>query len=315
MSVVRFYGAKPDTYDHRDHRKRYSQSDIPPSWKHPNADLSEHVRLVYDQKDIGSCTANALCAAYALDLVKQPQTDYFNPSRLFLYYNTREREGHVKYDSGASIRETVKAMNCKGVCTESDWPYITSKFRSQPPQACYDAARGNNLCKYERLDQDIDHLRACLKKDNCPFAFGFKVYQSFHGERNQRYGDMSMPTAWERMNESDGRHAVVAVGYDDSRKRIKVLNSWGSGWGDRGYFYMPYDYITDSDLCYDFWKITFACERGKPRPKGTVACGSSGSGGSGYSASSWSGSGGGGACGYGGSPSYGGGRGWGNRGW
>ena len=300
MSVVRFYGAKPDTYDRRDYKKSYTAADIPS--RHQNADLSKYVHHVYDQQDLGSCTANALCAAYGLDLVKQSQTSkggyyYFDPSRLFLYYNTREREGYVKYDSEASIRETVKAMNCKGVCKESDWPYVTSKFRTQPPQRCYDAADGNNLCTYERLDQDINHMRACLKKDNCPFAFGFKVYPSFHRQVN---GEMPMPTAQERQRESDGRHAVVAVGYDDSRRRFKILNSWGADWGDHGYFYMPYDFIKDSSLCFDFWKITFACERGKPRPKGTVKCTAGSGGGSGYSTSC---SGSGGAYGYG---SYGG---------
>ena len=306
MSVVCYYGAKPDAHDYRDHKKTYSQTDIPSKWHHPNADLSVYVHHIYNQRDLGSCTANALCAAYALDLVKQSQKlsggyYYFDPSRLFLYYNTREREGCVKYDSGASIRESVKAMNCRGVCEESVWPYVVDKFKTKPSQSCYEAAQGNNLCKYERLDQNIDHLRACLKKDNCPFVFGFRVYQSFHSDRNQRYGDMPMPTAMERRIESVGRHAVVAVGYDDSRKRIKVLNSWGSGWGDKGYFYMPYDYIMNSDLCFDFWKITFACERGKPRPKGTVKC-TSGPG----SDSSASCSGSGGACGY---------RSYGKRGW
>ncbi len=306
MSVVRYYGAKPDTYDHRDHKKEYSQAEIPSKWHHPTADLSEYVDHVYDQQDLGSCTANAFCGAYALDLVKQSRTlsggyYYFDPSRLFLYYNTREREGHVKYDSGACIRETAKAMNCKGVCKESDWPYVVSKFKTKPSQSYYDAAQGNNLCKYERLNQDIDHLRACLKNDKCPFVFGFKVYDSFHGQIN---GNMPMPSAWERRNESVGRHAVVAVGYDDSKRRVKILNSWGSRWGDNGYFYMPYDFITDSDLCFDFWKITFACERGKPRPKDTVKC-TSGSSGSGSSASY---SGGGGACGYYGQKGWG--RGW-----
>ena len=290
MAVV-YYGAKPDTHDHRDYKKQYSRADIPSySWQHLTADLSEYVHHVYDQRNLGSCTANALCAAYGLDLMKQSKTlsggyYYFDPSRLFLYYNTREREGTVKYDSGASIRETAKALNCKGACKESDWPYVhvVSKFKTKPPQSCYDAAVGNTLCKYESLNQDILQIRACLKTDNCPIAFGFKVYRSFHSESNQLYGNMPMPTAQEGRSEPEGLHAAVAVGYNDSTRRVKVLNSWGSGWGDDGYFYMPYDFITDSTLCFDLWKITFACERGKPRPKDTVKC-TSASGGSGYGA-------------------------------
>ena len=279
MAVVRYYGAKPDKPDDRDYRKKYQEHEIPSMWTHPNVDLSVYVKHVYDQEKLQSCTANALCAAYGLDLVKQSQTTtggYFNPSRLFLYYNTRKREGTQSKNIGTSIRDAVKSMNREGVCKESDWPYIIRRFKEKPPRSCYDAATGNNLCKYERLDQDIDQFRACLK-DNCPFVFGFKVYRSFDDTKN---GYMPMPSARELRQGPDGRHAVVAVGYDDfgtqargyspSGRYFKVLNSWGPRWGDNGYFYMPYEFISNSSFCFDFWKISFACEQGRSRPKDSV---------------------------------------------
>jgi C1A family cysteine protease len=52
-----------------------------------------------------------------------------------------------------------------------------------------------------------------------------------------------------------GGHAVVAVGYDDSTQRFLVRNSWGSGWGQEGYFTMPYGYLTDAGLSADFWTL------------------------------------------------------------
>ena len=64
-----------------------------------------------------------------------------------------------------------------------------------------------------------------------------------------------------------GLHAVVAVGYSNSDQHVTVLNSWGLGWGEEGYFYMPYHVITDSRICFDFWKVDFACQEGKPLPK------------------------------------------------
>ena len=292
MAALRYYGAKKDSHDYRDHKKYYYSYEIP-SRRHFDAsvNLSKYVDHVYNQESLDSCTANALCAAYGLDLKKQESTlfggfYYFDPSRLFLYYNTRERERNTWSDSGASIRDTIKALNCKGVCKESDWPYYTWKYTSKPPEKCYVAAKGNDLCKYERLDQDIDQLRACLK-DNCPFVFGFNVYDSFDDYDTRNYGRMSTPRYNERYYyQLKGKHAVVAVGYDDDRKRVIVLNSWGREWGDDGYFYMPYDFIEDSEMCFDFWKITFACERDKPRPRNTNtgACGS----GSGYGLGSYS---------------------------
>jgi C1A family cysteine protease len=63
---------------------------------------------------------------------------------------------------------------------------------------------------------------------------------------------MTMPGKKEKTR---GGHAVLGVGYDDNSKCFIIKNSWGENWGDKGFFYMPYDYITDSDLCADFWVI------------------------------------------------------------
>lgn len=259
-----YYGAKRDTHDHRDFKKVYPSAKFP-SHHHPNADLRKYVHHIYDQKNLGSCTANAVCGAYGLDLTKQSKLlgeeghySYFDSSRLFLYYNTREYGATTTEDSGASLRDTVKALCRRGVCKESVWPYDVSKFTQKPHHHCYIAAQGNTI-KYKRLNQEVDQFRACLK-DNCPFVFGFQVYESF--QAIDQSGDMPMPTPDELKKGPVGAQAVIAVGYDDENQCIIVQNSWGAGWGDKGYFYMPYDLIKDPDFCYDFWKISFACKRG-----------------------------------------------------
>ena len=52
-----------------------------------------------------------------------------------------------------------------------------------------------------------------------------------------------------------GGHAVCAVGYDMTRRWFLCRNSWGTKWGMRGYFTIPFAYLTDSDLSADFWTI------------------------------------------------------------
>jgi C1A family cysteine protease len=52
-----------------------------------------------------------------------------------------------------------------------------------------------------------------------------------------------------------GGHAVCAVGYDTTRRWFLCRNSWGTKWGMRGYFTIPFAYLTDSDLSADFWTI------------------------------------------------------------
>ena len=61
-----------------------------------------------------------------------------------------------------------------------------------------------------------------------------------------------MPAFGERVV---GGHAVCAVGYDDAKQWFIVRNSWGASWGDHGYFYMPYDYLTNASLSSSFWTI------------------------------------------------------------
>ena len=52
-----------------------------------------------------------------------------------------------------------------------------------------------------------------------------------------------------------GGHAVVGVGYDDAKQWFIVRNSWGGQWGMKGYFTLPYAYLTDENLASDFWTI------------------------------------------------------------
>lgn len=180
------YGAIPDSCDDRGYRKVYSLGDIPPRRHFPrpvaNADLRKYIDQVYDQGNIESCTSNALCSAYAMDLKKQSRASRgcytkLNPSRLFLYYNARRDHSR---DVGASIRDTIKALNRQGLCKAGLWPYYTSRVSTEPTRECYSDAKGNTLFKYERLnDHDLHQFRACLA-DNCPFVFGFKVFKSFH---------------------------------------------------------------------------------------------------------------------------------------
>ena len=248
----RYYGARRDRPDRRDFKVRFQPEEIPTD---ETVDLCEYVDHVYSQGNLGSCTANAVCAAYMIDLHKQKLKNFY-PSRLFLYYNTRKVEGKQDKDDGASLRDTVKTLQKQGVCSESKWPYVVSKFAIKPSDQCYQDAKGNIVSKYERIEKysDKDQLRACLKA-GFPFVFGFKVFESFNNIPLSGY--MEMPAIGE---EPKGEHAVVAVGYDDERKAIKVLNSWGPHWGHNGYFYMPYEFITDPALCFDFWKIEFVQE-------------------------------------------------------
>lgn len=252
IQQTKHYGWNPDLPDHRDMQFSVVRQEALAVPVPTLVDLRPQCPPVYDQGQLGSCTANAIGAAFQFELLKQ-KLPSFNPSRLFIYYNERVLEGQVKTDSGAQIRDGVKSVATQGVCDELLWPYVVSKFATKPMKGLYTKALKNKAIQYTRLNNTaINELKACLASGS-PFVFGFTVYQSFEGDAVAKTGILPMPATSES---AIGGHAVMAVGYDDAQNAFIVRNSWGSTWGLQGYFYMPYAYITDTNLADDFWTIS-----------------------------------------------------------
>lgn len=249
MMPKRKYGWTRDLPDQRDRKFRVPEAVIVPKAPPSSVDLRAQCPPVYDQGELGSCTANAIAAAIEFDAARQG-LPVSCPSRLFIYYNERSLEGTVDSDAVAQLRDGIKSVAQWGDCPETKWPYDTSQFAVQPPQACYVDASKHLALVYESVNQDLNDLRGCLAA-GFPFVFGFTVYASFESDYIARTGHVPMPHWFERVI---GGHAVMAVGYDDASSTFTVRNSWGPGWGDGGYFYLPYAYMI-SALSSDFWAI------------------------------------------------------------
>ncbi|HNW97778.1 MAG TPA: C1 family peptidase [Bacteroidales bacterium] len=243
------FGWLPDLPDHRD--LVYS-APKPIKAKLPKkVDLRKSCPGIYDQGELGSCTANAISAAFEFNLMKQKAKSIFTPSRLFIYYNERVMEQTISEDSGAMIRDGIKSINKKGVCPEKMWPYIISKFTKKPDAKCYTEALKHQSLLYQRVTRKLEQMQSCLA-EGYPFVFGFTVYDAFESSAVAKSGKLDLP----KPSEGEcGGHAVLAVGYDDTTKRFIVRNSWGNKWGQKGYFTMPYDYLLNENLADDFWSV------------------------------------------------------------
>ncbi|MGO8755549.1 MAG: C1 family peptidase [Gallionellaceae bacterium] len=247
--IERAYGWLPDVPDQRDHL--YAAPVVYIAKLPASADLRPKCPAVYDQGQLGSCTANAIGAAIQFERRKQKLKPDFVPSRLFIYYNERVMEHSVNSDSGAQIRDGIKSVGKQGECTEKEWPYVIAKFASRPATSCYRDATKYKAVQYQRVPQILNQMKGCLAS-GYPFVFGFSVYTEFESDAVARTGELDMPGPKEKLL---GGHAVMAVGYEDKTQRFIVRNSWSAKWGIKGYFTMPYSYLTDSNLADDFWTI------------------------------------------------------------
>lgn len=206
-------------------------------------DLRPKFNEIFDQGKIGSCTANALTSIFEYD---KPN---FKGSRLFLYYNERLYINETNKDEGAYISDGIISLKSYGICEEKYHPYIISNVFKEPSIEAYENAKNYYALEAFNISNDINEIKKWLIK-NEPIAVGIAIYNNF---MNSKTGLIEIPKETDNFM---GGHAVIICGFDDKNKRFILRNSWGVYWGDNGYFYLPYDYISNDELCGDLWIIT-----------------------------------------------------------
>ena len=221
-----------------------------------SCDLSGDFSPIENQASLGSCTANA--AVGLLEYYeKRAHGRYIDASRLFIYKTTRNLL-HWTGDTGAWLRTTMKSMVLFGAPPEEYHPYDIARFEEEPSAFCYAFGQSYKAIRYYRLDQPGMTTNQLLKRiknflaAGYPSMFGFTVYNFGNNK-----GEFAFPSPGDKVQ---GGHAIVAVGFDDKRKignhkgALKIRNSWGTGWGENGYGWLPYAYV-EAGLAVDFWSL------------------------------------------------------------
>jgi C1A family cysteine protease len=240
--------------DHDDHRDIAYVAPQPGRSMPARCDLSVRFPLPFDQGVYASCTAHAVLAACQYRDARVGADAIRCPSRFFVYYNARRLEGATRQDDGATLRDTLKAVNRWGYPDEALWPYTAANLHRKPSERAFRAAAIARPVGYHAVERD----RTCLKLsllDDCPVAFGFQLRSDFLDDRLARTGVLNEA---DKHEPAIGGQAGLLVGWDDGRNKWLVRNSYGPTWGHGGYFWMPYAYTDDSDLSDDFWSIRAA---------------------------------------------------------
>lgn len=263
-----YYNLERDKKDDRDYKVSFEKA-VKIS---TNMDLRSKLPEIFDQGELGSCTANAGVAARMvlndIDTVL---------SRLFLYYKERELEGTVSEDSGASMRDICKALNKYGVCEENFMPYNIDKFTDTPSEQALSNAVNYKIAAYKRL-VSLNEIKRYIASNEQGVLMGISVYESFESDDVAATGKVPVPDIISE--QYLGGHAIYVVGYKDetnnsmdkclfrkwimrfskkantakSKGYLICRNSWGSEWGDKGYFYLPYEFVEEG-FAYDFWVV------------------------------------------------------------
>ncbi|CAB4241787.1 Peptidase_C1 domain containing protein [uncultured Caudovirales phage] len=237
----RKYKLSADHVDWRDRFYNFARSTLKES-----VDMRPMASNVEEQSALGSCTAQAIVGAYELLLKRDYPEQFVELSRLFVYYNGRVVEGSPEdEDQGIYIRDGIKSVDQFGICQEHLWPYQVDMFSTKPSVESYNDAATRKIKRYYRIAGLADVLDAL--SNHHPVVAGITVYAGFDHITNSN-PVLAMPAD----NEVElGGHAVVFVGYDLAKKLILVRNSFGSHWGEHGYFWIPFAYI-EQDLT-DAW--------------------------------------------------------------
>ena len=243
-------------------------------------DLRPWTGPVKNQGDLGACTGFAysglmelLCRKYSEQLPKATRNK-FNPAKvilspLFTYWWNRRNDGtievqegrspagtelkYVNVDRGANMRSGMRTLRWQGVCLEKEHPYNPRNFTQKPEVSdCEEALlfRGGQYCRLFTLDEVKNCLRA-----GYPVAMGIEIYDSFESAQVAKTGTVPVPNP--EVEQLQGGHAVLCVGFDEKRQVLIMRNSWGEDWGDGGNFYLPFAFFPHIN---DMWTMHLAVQ-------------------------------------------------------
>jgi len=208
-------------------------------------DLTSFMNPIRNQGAEGSTVGFAVASALEYQIHKRLDEQVTISPRFLYYYSKIEAGLDPHADTGAFVRDAIKVLRTKGAVSEESWPYKQGDLDSDPPEEIKTAKRFKISESYQV--NSLEEVKNALQKYG-PVVGGITLFKSSF---KNNAGILPDPSPGEQIM---GAQAICIVGYDDDKKLIKFMNSWGSDWGDKGFGYISYDYL--EKYLTDAWVFT-----------------------------------------------------------
>lgn len=228
-------------FDIKHEEVKFNETYEPKEVKEKSVSLKEYFTTVKNQGQIGACTVFAISSIYEY-ILKRSSDEETDLSESFVYYNVRHLDGKELEDTGSSFQDVIACIGEQGICTEALHPY-TRSLSDIPSDEAYLDGEKRRITKALNVNVALNDIKSAIQ-EGYPVAISLKIFDSF----NATSGYVRRPTDEEIESADFAYHAMVVVGYSDDYKFFVVRNSWGEHFGDKGYCYIPYSYISDPEL-------------------------------------------------------------------
>jgi C1A family cysteine protease len=215
-------------------------------------DLSENMPPVRSQGSQGSCVAWAT-TYYMKSYQEKIQEEYKYEtyedvmSPAFVY---NQAKVNINCLSGSSIETSLEILKTQGVNTWKDFPYSEDYCTSLPSEELLLKAKENLIKEYFKVeivdsisaaDYTLTRVIKTLVYQKNPIVISMDFGNLIFNDTNGKY----QADLYSKEPIQGCGHAVLIVGYDDLNNAFKIVNSWGTDWGNAGYAWINYNFFVD----------------------------------------------------------------------
>ncbi|WP_026882016.1 C1 family peptidase [Clostridium akagii] len=212
-----------------------------------SVDLSSFLPSVQNQGSLGSCVAFA--TTYAKSYEENAKNNWWGVATNNHIFSQSYMYSQIHADNsadggGCSFSDAFNLLDNQGCATLSDMPYNGNEYAytTKPTSVqIADAANYKSTSWTQLQNGNYTQIKQLLA-DGYPVVIGINVYPDFDNlsPSNPIYDNAS--------GKSRGGHGLCVVGYDDQKQAVKIINSWGTGWGINGYGWISYNLIKSQNM-------------------------------------------------------------------